>query len=323
MVGKKSPLKTIGFYLLVIALVIFVGYPFAWMISISFRYDSDAFDHGIIPEKPTLTQYKQLLGFEQSLRDQLSTEAEQFLKLIEDLPKEQQEEILKQKGLLKSEASFPFIRFFRNSLFLAGLSALATLIVAVLGAYSFSRLRYSGRAFLQRGVLVVYLFGGTILAVPLYQIFVKAGLTGNGPKSFLALFIIYVVQTLPVSLYMLGNYFRTIPYSIEEAAIIDGCSRIQTIFRIVIPLSLPAIITVYIYAFMIAWNEYLFASIFVRPYPNFYTLPIGLNELFYSEHAIWGKMMAASVLTAVPIIIMFTVMEKYLTSGLTIGAVKE
>jgi multiple sugar transport system permease protein len=110
---------------------------------------------------------------------------------------------------------------------------------------------------------------------------------------------------------MLGNYFRTIPETIEEAAIIDGSSRFGVIWRIIIPLSLPAIITVYIYAFMIAWNEYLFASIFVRAYPQFHTLPIGLNEIFYSEHAIWAKMMAASVLTSIPVVALFMLMQKY------------
>jgi multiple sugar transport system permease protein len=96
-----------------------------------------------------------------------------------------------------------------------------------------------------------------------------------------------MVQTLPVSLYMLGNYFRTIPFSIEEAAMIDGCSRFETIWRIIVPLSLPALATVFIYAFMIAWNEYLFASVFLKSYKNLYTLSIGLKSLFVSKNAIY------------------------------------
>lgn len=323
MVKAKNIPKKIGFYILIILLVLFVAYPFAWMISVSLRYDTDAFDPGIIPKRPTLRQYGELLGFVKSIREELSREEGQLSELIKDLPPELQEQVAAEIKAQRKQESFPFIRFFRNSLTVAGISAFISLVVAVFGAYSFSRLEYVGRGVLQRGVLVVYLFGGTILAVPLYQIFVKLGFVGSGLRAFLALFIIYIVQTLPVSLYMLGNYFRTIPYSIEEAAIMDGCTRIQAIFKIVVPLSLPAIVTVYIYAFMIAWNEFLFASIFVRPYPAYYTLPIGLNELFYSEHAIWGKMMTASVLTALPVVIMFTMMEKYLTSGLTVGGVKE
>jgi len=323
MVRRKNIAKKTGFYILVLLLVIFVAYPFVWMLSISFRYDTDAFEPGLIPERPTLRQYGELLGLVKSIREEMSQEEQQMMELIKDLPPEQQEAFLAEIGAQRKKETFPFIRFFKNSLFLAGISAFISLIIAIFGAYSFSRLEYKGRGMIQRSVLVVYLFGGTILAVPLYQIFVKLGLFGSGARSYIELVIIYVVQTLPVSLYMLGNYFRTIPYSIEEAAIIDGCSRLQTIFKVVVPLSLPAIITVYIYAFMIGWNEFLFASIFVRPYPEYYTLPIGLNELFNSAHAIWGKMMAASVVTALPVVIMFTMMEKYLTGGLTVGGVKE
>jgi multiple sugar transport system permease protein len=161
--------------------------------------------------------------------------------------------------------------------------------------------------------------------VPLYQMAVKLGILATPLGTGIYLIMVYVIQTLPVSLYMLGNYFRTIPFSIEEAAIIDGCSRIQAIFKIVIPLSLPAIVTVYIYAFMIGWNEYLFASAFLglKSYKDLFTLPIGLNAFSGSAHAVWGRLMAASVVSAVPIIIIFSLMQKYLTSGFTAGGVKE
>ncbi len=323
MVKKPSPLKRIGFWMLIISLVVFVGYPFVWMVSVSFRYDTDAFAPGIIPKRPTLNTYEVLLGFKQSIRQQLSDEQKELLGIAQQLPPDQRKKILNKIEKQRRANSFPFIRYFKNSLLLAGLSALFSLIISIFGAYSFSRLKYAGRSFIQRGVLMVYLFGGTILAVPLYQIFVKLHMTTSASGGMLALFFIYILQTLPVSLYMLGNYFRTISFSIEEAAIIDGCSRWATIFKIIIPLSIPALITVYIYAFMIGWNEYLFASIFLRPYPAAYTLPLGLSEIFNSAHAIWAKMMAASVLTAVPVVVLFVAMEKYLTGGLTTGGVKE
>lgn len=323
MVRKKSIFRKIGFWSLIVLLVVFVSYPFAYMVSVSFRYDTDAFQSGLIPQRPTFDTYLELLGFKQSIRDELSQEQQQLQDLVKNLPPEKQKEILGNIESQRKKESFPFIRFFRNSLLIAGLSAFFSLIISIFGAYAFSRIWFPGRGTIQRGVLLVYLFGGTILAVPLYQIFVNIGLTGSGTKGMIALFVIYIVQTLPVSLYMLGNYFRTIPETIEEAAIIDGSSRFGVIWRIIIPLSLPAIITVYIYAFMIGWNEYLFASIFVRAYPQFHTLPLGLNEIFYSEHAIWAKMMAASVLTSVPVVALFMIMQKYLTGGLTAGGVKE
>ncbi|HPE69703.1 MAG TPA: carbohydrate ABC transporter permease [Thermotogota bacterium] len=322
MVKKRNPLRTVVFYVLVVSLVLFVFYPFAWMISVSFRYDTDAFKEGFF-QKFTLDQYAQLLGFKESIRQELSEEEKQLLTLVKNMPEEQQKQVLAKIERDRKKEQFPFLRFFRNSLLLAGIAAFTSLVLAIFGAYSFSRIRYPGRTFLQRSILVVYLFGGAVLAVPLYQIFVGMGLTRTAFSSVVVLFIIYVLNTLPVSLYMLGNYFRTIPYSIEEAAIIDGCTRTQAILKIVIPLSMPALITVFIYSFMIAWNEYLFASIFIRPFPTAYTLPVGLNELFYSEHAVWSKMMAASVLTAVPVVVLFMLMEKYLTSGLTVGGVKE
>lgn len=212
---------------------------------------------------------------------------------------------------------FPFFRFFGNSFLVASLSAGLAVIIAVFGAYSFARLKYTGRTFLRRSIILVYMFGGILLIVPLYQIVVSVNLD----NTRIALIGVYLMQVLPVSLYMLGNYFRSVPYEIEEAAIIDGCSRVGAIFKVVIPLSKPAIIAVFIYSFMISWNEYLFASIFLRS-PDLHTLPIGLEQLFYTEHYVWGRMMAASLLTALPIIILFLGVEKYMTKGLTAGSLK-
>lgn len=322
-VRKRSFIKTFFFWFFIALVIIFVAYPFAYMVSVSFRYDSDAFDPSLIPKNPTLSQYAQLLGFQESIRQEMSQEEQQLIKLLESLPEEQREQVMQNIQSQRRRESFPFLRWFGNSLLLAGLSALTSLIIGIFGAYSFSRVWYPGRNIVQRSVLLVYLVGGVILSVPLYDMFVRIGLTNTAGTSMFSLYIIYVIQTLPVSMYMLGNYFRTIPESIEEAALIDGSTRFGTIMRIIIPLSMPAIITVFIYAFMIGWNEYLFASIFIRPFPGSYTLPVGLREIFFSAHAVWAKMMAASVLTAVPVIAMFMAVEKYLTAGLTAGGVKE
>lgn len=161
------------------------------------------------------------------------------------------------------------------------------------------------------------------MLIPLYRIFAASGLLDTPAGTVVSLIIIYVVQTLPVSLYMLGNYFRTIPYSIEEAAMIEGLGRFGIIIRIIIPLSISAIVTVFIYCFMIAWNEYMFASIFLKSYKGLYTLPIGLKTLFVSKNAIWDRIMAASMLTAIPVMILFMSIQKNLTGGLAAGGVKE
>ena len=176
---------------------------------------------------------------------------------------------------------------------------------------------------IQRGVLFVYMFGGILILIPLYQLAVKSGLAATPTGTFVTMIIIYMVQTLPVSLYMLGNYFRTIPPAIEEAALIAGCGRFETIWRIIVPLSLPALATVFIYSFMIAWNEYLYASVFLKSYLGLYTLPIGLKSLFVSKNAIWDRIMSASMLTSVPVVVLFMFIQKNLVRGLTAGGVKE
>ncbi|MFP4020096.1 MAG: carbohydrate ABC transporter permease [Halanaerobium sp.] len=280
MVGQKSILNKIVFLLLLILVLTFVLMPFITMFSSSFKPNNEqtAFPPTITPDNPTISNYL---------------------------------------GVLNPDV-FPFLQYFKNSLIVAFLSAGIGVAVSIFGSYSFARLEYTGRDVIKRGVLMIYMFGGVLLVIPLFQMITKLGLFDTRTS----LIITYVVQTLPVSLYMLGNYFRTIPESIEEAAIIDGCSRLEVIYRIVLPLSAPAIVSVFIYAFMIAWNEYLFASVFINS-ASLRTLPLGLNQLFHTQHYIWGRMMAASVLTAVPVIILFLSIERFITGGLTFGGVKE
>ena len=131
------------------------------------------------------------------------------------------------------------------------------------------------------------------------------GFTRTAAGVFFYMIFIYIMQTLPMALYMLGNYFRGISISIEEAALIDGCSRIGIIARIIIPLSRPVLITVFVYCFIIAWNEYLYASVFLRPFRDMRTLSIAIQALFHSKNSIWGRIMAASTLTLAPVILFF------------------
>ncbi|MCP8617870.1 carbohydrate ABC transporter permease [Salirhabdus salicampi] len=215
-------------------------------------------------------------------------------------------------------AVFPFWSYFSNSMIISLSTAFLAVVIGTLGAYSFARLEYKGRGAFQKGVLMIYMFSGILLVVPLFQMITSVNLY----DTKLSLVITYLVLTMPVALYMLGNYFRTIPISLEEAAMIDGLSRFKVIFKIVIPLSIPAIASVFIYVFMISWNEYLFASVFITSEENM-TLPIGLSHLFHTKHYVWGRMMAASLLTAVPVVVLFGLLEKYFTGGLTEGGVKE
>jgi len=318
-ITKKSIPRSIGFTLLILAIVLFTVFPFVQMLSLSLKHQFDWGNPSLIPRMINLEAYKELLNIGQQAKDVPET----VKRLLDnpELTSDQKKQILakyKDTGDV-----FPFLKYFRNSILLSVSAAFFSLVIAVLGAYSFSRVRYRGRSYIQRGVLFVYMFGGILILIPMYQMAVKSGLASTQIGTFISILIIYMVQTLPVSLYMLGNYFRTIPFSIEEAAMIDGCTRMGTIRKIIVPLSLPALSTVFIYAFMIAWNEYLFASVFLKSYKELYTLPIGLKSLFDSKHAIWDRIMAASVCTAVPVVALFMLVQKNLVGGLTSGGVKE
>jgi multiple sugar transport system permease protein len=304
------------------AIVTFAIFPFVQMLSTSLKYPRDWGNPSLIPQRINTSAYEELLGIGLPEPDMDAVpESVRNLLAETDLTEEQREQILAR--YVDTGDIFPFPRYFRNSVVLSGIAALLSVTIAIFGAYSFSRLEYRGRGYVQRGVLLVYMFGGILLLIPLYRLAVGIGLLSTPTGTFVTLLVVYMVQTLPVSLYMLGNYFRTIPFSIEEAALIDGLDRVQTIRRIIIPLSMGAIATVYIYSFMIAWNEYLFASVFLKSFRDIYTLPLGLRALFTSKNAIWDRIMSASMLTSLPIIVMFMAVQKRLVGGLSAGGVKE
>ena len=135
------------------------------------------------------------------------------------------------------------------------------------------------------------------------------------------LIVTYLAQTLPVALYMLTNYFRTIPDEIEQAGLIDGCSRLEVIWRITLPLAVPALVSVGIYTFMIAWNEFLYALVFLNNHDMF-TMPIKINTIFNNPSPRPHVVMAASTIMTVPIVVLFLALERYLAEGLTAGGVK-
>lgn len=218
-----------------------------------------------------------------------------------------------------SEALFfyKFLYYSINSIYVSVMTTLLTTSLATIGGYAVARLRFKGKNFMSSSILLIYTLPGILLVVPLYAMMARIGLvdTLNG------LILTYLAQTLPVAIYMLGGYFKTIPAEIEESALMDGCSRFEVIWRITVPLSLPAIITVALYTFMIAWNEFLFAFMFLTSLEKF-TLPIALSHMFKSIHIPWGATMAGSVVLTIPVIVLFLFFEKYLVKGLTAGAVK-
>lgn len=224
---------------------------------------------------------------------------------------------LNQYTALFSSETFAFLPYFVNSAIVASITATLSLVVGIIGAYSFTRLDYPGNTMIRRGVIVVYMLSAITVVVPLFQVISKLGLV----DTRLSLLITYTVSTLPLTLYMLWNYFESLPVAIEEAALLDGYSRTETIFRVVVPLSLPVLVATFLFAFKIAWNEYIFASVFLQSQAKL-TLPIGIEQMNANFDNVWGQIMAASFLTTLPIIAMFLYLEKYMVEGLTAGAVE-
>ena len=211
-----------------------------------------------------------------------------------------------------------FTLFLRNSAVVAVVVMLVTIFMSILGAYAVARLQFAGRRQVSALFLAVYLFPTIVLAVPLFVIFAKVGLQ----SSLVGLMLVYVVQTVPVAIYMLRTYFETIPVSIEEAAVIDGAGRAATLLRVTLPLALPSITSTALYVFMIAWNEFLFALLFLSAKPDLWTVSLGLAQLSNGIEVPKTVLMAGSVILTVPIIVLYSLAERALTEGLTGGADK-
>ena len=211
---------------------------------------------------------------------------------------------------------YKFGTFLLNSALVSVATVFITLLFAIPGAYAVSRLRFPGKRVLSRSILLIYMVPAIVLVIPLYAVFSQLGLR----NSLLGLIIVYPATTIPVAVYMFQGYFRGLPYELEEAGLMDGLSRIGTIMKITLPLSLPAIASVSLYIFMIAWNEFLFAFMFLDD-PAIFTLSRGVQSLNSSEIP-RQHLMAGAVIATVPVLVLFLWFEKFLVAGLTAGSVK-
>lgn len=211
---------------------------------------------------------------------------------------------------------FNFDTYLWNAAIVSVTTVIITLLFAVPGAYAVSRLNFPGRVMLSRSILMIYLVPAIVLVIPLYAVFSQLGLR----NSLSGLLLVYPATTLPVALYMLQGYFRGLPRELEEAGMMDGCSRLRVILTITLPLSLPAMASVSLYVFMIAWNEFLFAFMFLDD-PGKFTLSRGVVSLNSSEVP-RQHLMAGAVIATVPILVIFLWAERFLVQGLTAGSVK-
>ena len=210
-----------------------------------------------------------------------------------------------------------FVTYFRNSAVVATGTMLLTLAVASLGAYAFVRFRFTGRAPLLVAMLMAYMIPSVVLLVPLLVIFRSYGLI----NTYQGLILAEATNTAPFALLLLINYFAALPRELEEAAQVDGCGRLRTLVRIVLPLAVPGLVAAGLFAFIAAWNNFLFAFLFTTT-DRVKTLPIMMRLFALGEPAVWGVSAAGAILTTLPIVLLFLLFQRMLMSGLAAGAVK-
>jgi ABC-type glycerol-3-phosphate transport system permease component len=211
-----------------------------------------------------------------------------------------------------------FWGFIGNSVIVSAVSVAIVIILSALGAYSLARLRFWKSDFIANTVLFVYMVPKVLLAIPIYMWMYRLGLL----NTRIGVIGAHVAIGLPFALWMLRGFFKTLPDSLEDAALIDGCSWIGVLVRIILPLSGSGIVAVAMYTLILSWNDYLLAFMLISK-SSLATLPVGLVTLFEASDAReWGAIMAGSVLSTLPVVLMFVILQSFLVKGLTAGAQK-
>ena len=208
-------------------------------------------------------------------------------------------------------------RQFANSLAVALATVTLTMVFSILIAYALTRLRFRGKTAIVAAMLFGYMFPPLMLAIPMFSLFNAAGLT----DTLFALVGAHLAIALPLGVWRLWGFFKKMPLELEEAAMVDGCSRLQAFLRIVLPLSMPGLITVAIFSFLLSWGDYVFGLILIMSDQN-KTLPVGLASMLGSNDLRWGDIMAGATLIAIPLLVLFTFLYRYFVAGLAAGALK-
>ena len=210
-----------------------------------------------------------------------------------------------------------FLLWARNSIFISLLVTLTGVVFASTGGYALSRVKFRGRNFGMTALLTTQMFPATMLLLPFFILLSYLGLI----NSYFGLIIIYSSTALPFCIWQMKGYYDTIPPSLEESARLDGCTRFQAFYKIILPLSTPALVITALFSFMASWSEYVVAAIILQD-PKLYTLPLGLKSFQASLSTQWGLYAAGAVVISIPVTILFISLSRYLVSGLTMGSVK-
>jgi multiple sugar transport system permease protein len=210
-----------------------------------------------------------------------------------------------------------FVDWYRNTVVVAASSTVVSVLAASLGAYGLVRLRWRGARVLGTTVLVAYLMPGALMFIPMYLILAQIGEI----NSLWALLLTYPSFVLPFATWLMMGYYRSIPEELEDAAMIDGCNRLQAFWWVVLPLARPAVLAVALLSITQAWNEFLYAYAFIWD-ARYYTLQVGLAQLIVGDIQPWGLLMAASLLTALPVVVIYMLGQRFMVAGLAAGSVK-
>lgn len=211
-----------------------------------------------------------------------------------------------------------FLNGLKNSLIVSIFVSLFSIFVAYPAAYTIARLKFKGRRLFAQGVLFTYLLPTSVLYIPLYIFVANIGLTNN----ILGLMLIYPTFTLPYVAWILIPHIAAVPVDLEEASSVDGCTRWQSMYRIVFPLALPGIISTTIFAFAMCWGEYLYALVNINS-KQMQTFPLILSSLIYGDMPPWNELMAGAIIACIPILIVYTLSNSALVGGATAGGVKQ
>ncbi|HEX9986848.1 MAG TPA: sugar ABC transporter permease [Thermoanaerobaculia bacterium] len=278
-------------HLLLIAFVLITTYPILWVFTIAFS-GKQSLAIVNLPANPTL---------------------QDRVRAITPWPEE-----VSGSNFVSVVSDQPFARWVLNSTVVAGATTILGVFMACTAAYAFSRFRFPGRRAGLMSFLVSQMFPGTLTLIPLYIILVQW--LGLG-SSWIGLILIYACTAIPFCVWMLKGYFDTIPRELEESALMDGASNARIFYQIVLPLAKPAVAVTALFAFMTAWNEFILAATFMDK-EQMYTAPVGLRFFVGGFSQQWGYFAAGSIIVAIPVVILFMFVQKYLVSGLTAGAVK-
>ncbi|MDZ7271984.1 MAG: ABC transporter permease subunit [candidate division KSB1 bacterium] len=211
----------------------------------------------------------------------------------------------------------PFLRWMANSSLVSAVVTLAGVGLAAAAGYAFSRYRFAGRDQAMVGLIMTQMFPVTMLLLPLFIMLIKL----RAYDSYWALIIAYSATALPFTTWQMKGYYDTIPFSLEEAAAIDGCSPFRTFWQIVLPLAAPALVITALFSFMTAWSEYLVANVLIQD-QELFTLPLGLKMFQSNMEVAWGLYSAGAILVSIPVVALFLFLSRWLVSGLTLGSVK-